>query len=63
MCMSSPHIPTPPAVQEAKPAETTSMADRKRVAALGNPAGTLLTGPSGIQMNTMNLGSNTLLGS
>ena len=62
MCMSSPSIPEPTALQESKPADTINAAARKK-AGMMNGSGTLLTGPSGILNGANNLGGSTLLGS
>lgn len=63
MCFSKPNIPAPTPMQESKPADTINAAARKK-AGLANAGGTLLTGPSGIQLSANNLGggSTTLLG-
>lgn len=57
-----PDIPAPTTPQEAKPAETQTAVSRRRQAVADNPAGTLLTGPSGVDRSKMNLGGATLLG-
>lgn len=68
MCMfSGPSIPTPPAPvppQEAKmPTGSADDEARKRMRQSGGmAAGSLLTGPSGIETSGMNLGATTLLG-
>lgn len=62
MCMSSPNIPEPKPVQEAKPADTLNAAARKK-AGMTPGGGTLLTGPSGVLNAANNLGGGTLLGS
>ena len=64
MCMSSPDIPPPPApVQEAKAPELNALVKARKTAASGMGAGTLLTSPSGISANALNVGTPTLLGS
>lgn len=62
MCMSSsPNIPTPDAVQEAKQPDIAAVvAARKKSRQMAG--GTLLTSPSGIANNTVNTGATTLLG-
>lgn len=61
MCMSTPDIPTPQPVQEAKQPDLNSvLRARKKSGAMAG--GTLLTGPSGIDNNTTNTGATTLLG-
>jgi hypothetical protein len=62
MCFSSPDVKTPDPVQEQKApdyADVTKL--RKKNATLGN--GTLLTGPSGISLQSNQMGQGTLLGS
>lgn len=63
MCLSSPDIPPPPpALQEAKPADTSNASQRKKLGMLAGGS-TLLTGPSGIANALNNTGGSTLLGS
>lgn len=60
MCMSTPSIPKPTPMQEAKAPD--SLADKRKARAANNAPTSLLTGPSGVQTAASNLGANTLLG-
>lgn len=64
MCTSTPNIPPPPPppppVQEQKQPDT--MSTRRKNNKVGVGAGTLLTSPSGVASNSLNVGGNTLLG-
>lgn len=73
MCFSSspsiPAAPEPVKPQEAKMPESSpgtydpAVSDaRKRMAQAGGAASTLLTGPSGVENSSLNLGRSTLLG-
>lgn len=55
-----PAPPTPPLPQEGKLPDT--MASRRRSRNAPLQAGTLLTGPSGVTTNALNMGGATLLG-
>jgi hypothetical protein len=64
-----PAVPDPVKPQEAKMAESSpgsydpSVSDaRKRMLQSGGAASTLLTGPSGVENSSLNLGRSTLLG-
>lgn len=61
MCMSKPNIPAPPPPpQEMKQADTVNQ--RRAARKVGMGGGTLLTGPSGVTQQGVNLGGTTLLG-
>ena len=61
MCMSRPNIPKPDPIQEAKTPDFAAQRDaRKKLALRGG--GTLLTGPSGIDLAAGNAAKPTLLG-
>lgn len=72
MCFSSPSMPSAPdpvKPQEAKMPESSpgsydpSVQDaRRRMMQSGGSASTLLTSPSGIESNSLNIGRSTLLG-
>lgn len=71
MCMSSPKMPTPappppppPDPQEAKPVDMNSVRRKQDSGKTPLAAGTLLTGPSGIQNSLVTTsGGGSLLGS
>lgn len=60
MSMPAPQEPT--RMQEAKAPEQASTARKRMAAAGGMASGTLLTGPSGVENNSLMLGKSTLLG-
>ena len=60
MCFSSPDIPKPDPVQEAKQPDIAAVLAARKKAGM-TAGGTLLTGPSGLQGAT-STGSTTLLG-
>ena len=61
MCLSTPSVPKPTPVQEAKAPD--SLADQRNARKnAGKGPTSLLTGPSGVQTAASNLGANTLLG-
>lgn len=66
MCLSStPDIPKPVPPQDVKQAESSagvSTARRNAQAAGGMASSTLLTGPSGVENASLNLGKTSLLG-
>ena len=45
-----------------KKAEVSALSNKEEQAAMAGPAGTMLTGTSGVDPNKLNLGGNTLLG-
>lgn len=59
-----PQKPQEAKTPEASPSDMdTSTSDaRRRAAAAGGPTSTLLTGPSGVENNQLNVGKTTLLG-
>lgn len=61
MCMSTPDVPTPDPVQEAKQPDLAAVVNARKKAGLTN-GGTLLTGPSGIDNAAANTRGTTLLG-
>jgi len=68
MCLggSAPSAPPPPPPPQApQDPQIADLADarKKRMAAQGMAGGTLLTGPTGIENNQLNLGKGSLLGS
>lgn len=45
-----------------KSADISAISDKSKLAGKGGPAGTMLTGPMGVDPDELNLGKNTLLG-
>ena len=45
-----------------KSADISAISDKSKLSAKGGPAGTMLTGPMGVDPDELNLGKNTLLG-
>ena len=60
MCMSSPSVPAPPPPPQA--AQEVKEADQSTRRRKSNQGGSILTGSSGVNTASLNIGGSTLLG-